>query len=103
MANPTIGRIKCPFTGEWAEVRKCKTGKQKLYFYSSAGMITPNLPAGQSWIMDNAEIWGEGNEPKPVTETKPVNGNEGEPKPVNEPKPVRKKKSLLEMMLSEDE
>jgi len=57
MANETIGKIKCPFTGGFGEVRKDKTGK--LYFYSKAGLIKPNLPDGQDWILENAILFSE--------------------------------------------
>ncbi len=55
--NPTIGRIKCPIAGDWAEVRKDKKGR--LYYVGRAGMIKPNLPAGQEWMLTNAEMFGE--------------------------------------------
>lgn len=98
MANPTIGRIRCPITKEWAEVRKYNTGTRKLYLVSSAGMITPNSASGQAWMLENAEIWGENG--KPPEDPKPVNGKSDEKPPVNE-KPA--KKSWLESFLSEDD
>lgn len=98
MANPTIGKVRCPFTGEWAEVRRYAKGTKKLYFYSGAGMITPNSAVGQNWMRQNT-IFDEAAEV--VT---------SEPEPVNEPgtekpdqKPVKKRKSILEIMMSEDE
>ncbi len=57
MANETIGKIKCPFTGGWGEVRKDKRGK--LYYYSKAGLIKPNLPDGQDWILANAVLFSK--------------------------------------------
>ena len=55
--NPTIGRVKCPIGGDWAEVRQDKKGR--FYYVGKAGMIKPNLPAGQEWILDHAEMFGE--------------------------------------------
>jgi len=55
--NPTIGRIKCPIAGDWAEVRKDKKGR--FYYVGKAGMIKPNLPDGQEWFLNNAEIFDE--------------------------------------------
>lgn len=98
MANPTIGRVKCPLMNEWAEVRKYSKGTKKLYYVSSAGMITPNSAAGQNWMLENAEIWGEGVAPS--FDEKPVNEKKASVKPVND-KP--KKRSLLEMIMSEDD
>ena len=60
MANPDIGRIKCPCCKEDAPVRKESRGKRSLYVACGrCGMLTPRLPAGQAFILDNAEIWGE--------------------------------------------
>jgi hypothetical protein len=97
MANPTIGKIKCPLSGEVAEVRQYSKGTKKLYYVSSFGMITPNSAAGQKWMLDNAELF-DGDE-----QQKPVNENEAPAtaqKPVNE-KP--KKKTFLELLLSEED
>lgn len=55
MANITVGKIKCPMMGDYAEVRKNSRGK--LYYYGKAGMITPNREDGQAWINDNAEFF----------------------------------------------
>lgn len=102
MANPTIGRIRCPLSGEMAEVRKYSKGTKKLYYVSSFGMITPNSAAGQAWMMDNAEIWGEGREP--VNEERPEQIPAEKPgEPVNEEKPVKRRKSFLDILMSEDE
>ncbi len=62
--NATIGRVRCPFTGEWAEVRKDKKGK--LYFLSSAGLIRPNMPPGQEWILSNAEMFEKPRDGEPL-------------------------------------
>lgn len=87
--NPDIGEIKCAFTGDLAPVRKDSAGK--LYYLSKAGMIKPNLPNGQDWMLENATLWTGGVKPVPVTEQKAVNDDEFEPEPstvpVNESKP----------------
>ena len=67
----TIGRIKCPFTNDFAEVRRDKKGK--LYYVGRAGMIKPNLPSGQEWILDHAEIFGE-NEKTEINQSQPIMG-----------------------------
>jgi hypothetical protein len=97
MANPTIGKIKCPLSGEVAEVRQYSKGTKKLYYVSSFGMITPNSAAGQKWMLENAEMFSGDEAPKPVNESDSSRSAE---KPVNE-KP--KKKTFLELLLSEDE
>lgn len=53
MARDNTGVIRCPFTGELAAVRQDCRGK--LYFYSQAGKIAPNLPAGQRWMQQNMQ------------------------------------------------
>lgn len=52
--NPTIGFITCPFTGQRADLRRCRTGQRLFYYVSDAGKITPNLSAGQRFIFDHA-------------------------------------------------
>lgn len=75
MANPTIGYITCALTGEKeCDVRRYSTGKRSLYYVSSAGKITPNLPAGQAYMKSHTTFIGDNAEPlKPVNEIKPVN------------------------------
>lgn len=74
MANPTIGKITCPLTGEIeCDVRRYATGKKSLYYVSSAGKITPNLPAGQAFMKANTVFIGENGEPLPLTENEPEN------------------------------
>lgn len=68
MPNETIGKIKCPLAGDWAEVRKDKRGK--FYYVGEAGMIKPNLPAGQEWLLNAAVMFGE-KERQTVNEEKP--------------------------------
>lgn len=96
MANPTIGHITCPITGEKeCDVRRYSTGKKLLYYVSSAGMITPNMLVGQAWMKKRTTFIAENGEPlKPVTEK-----NEGNP--VTESKPV-KKGGFLDFLISDD-
>lgn len=54
----TIGFIKCPICGDRAEVRRNKRGK--LYYLGAAGMITPNKPAGQDWILEHMQALNPG-------------------------------------------
>lgn len=68
MANETLGRIKCPLAGDLAEVRQDKRGK--FYYVGEAGMIKPNLPAGQEWLKRNAEFFTE--EQKKSVNEKPL-------------------------------
>lgn len=51
----TIGQIRCPIGKDLAEVRRNKKGK--LYYLGAAGMITPNKPAGQDWILENMQAF----------------------------------------------
>ena len=60
--NPDIGEIKCPMCNNIAPVRKDRNGK--LYYVSDAGMIKPNMPEGQNWLLENAVIWPHGVKPK---------------------------------------
>ena len=94
MANPTIGYITCPFTGEKAEVRRDK--KRKLYYYCSAGLVKPNLPAGQEYMQKNTEFIGENDKPlKPINSVneKPASDNSVNEKP---------KKTLLNYLFAEE-
>lgn len=110
--NPDIGEIQCPFTGETAPLRKDKAGK--FYFLSSAGMIKPNLSAGQDWILEHGIVWGANkpvNEPEEPPQIKPTTVENSPPVPVNEsssekqpvtapstqPKP--KKKGFFEILI----
>lgn len=53
MARDDVGVITCPFTGQLSVVREDKRGK--LYYYSQAGKIAPNLPAGQRWLKERMQ------------------------------------------------
>lgn len=55
MPNETVGSVKCPIAGDVAEVRQDKKGK--FYYVGQAGMIKPNLPAGQKWLKENAKLF----------------------------------------------
>ncbi|WP_351001072.1 hypothetical protein [Shewanella sp. TB7-MNA-CIBAN-0143] len=75
--NDDIGEITCPFTGDVAPVRRDCNGK--LYYVGKAGMIKPNMPTGQDWMLENAVIWPMGKRPQaandnnePVTELPPT-------------------------------
>jgi len=57
--NPDIGKIKCPFTGEVAPLRRYSTGQRLAYFMSPAGSIKPNLPAGQLYIWQHGEFFDD--------------------------------------------
>lgn len=59
--NEDIGTVICPICGDKAPVRKDCNGK--LYYVGKAGMIKPNMPAGQNWMLENADIWGKGMRP----------------------------------------
>ena len=59
--NPDIGEIQCPMCHKIAPVRKDRNGK--LYYVSDAGMIKPNMPEGQNWLLENAVIWPHGVKP----------------------------------------
>lgn len=84
MANPDIGMITCPITGEKdCPVRRYSTGKKSLYFVSQAGKITPNLPAGQAWMKANTRFFGDNDKP-----LEPVNGKKAGIEPVTENEPV---------------
>ncbi|MPY23913.1 hypothetical protein [Shewanella sp. YLB-07] len=89
--NPDIGEILCPLCNKLAPVRKDRNGK--LYYVSKAGMIKPNLPAGQDWLLNNAVIWPHGVKPVAITEPfniqpELVNESKQQDVPVNESKPL---------------
>ena len=84
MANPTIGHIDCPFTGEPdCEVRRYSTGKKSLYYVGSAGKITPNLPAGQAYMKKHTRFIGDNDKPLEPPQN-PVNENPTPQNPVND-------------------
>jgi hypothetical protein len=71
MANPDIGTITCPFEcGSTAAVRKYKNEKNpKLYFSCQrCGIIRPNLPAGQDWILNHASMSSPASSAAPALE-----------------------------------
>jgi hypothetical protein len=61
MSNPNIGHVVCPITKKLAVVRADCRGK--LYFYSEAGKITPNLITGQAWLKAAFVQWGTPDKP----------------------------------------
>jgi len=64
MANNNIGHIKCPLSGQLSVVRADK--RQKLYYFSLYGKITPNLPEGQRWLSENAQLWPDAIQPENI-------------------------------------
>ena len=71
--NEDIGEIRCPFTGDLSPVRRDCNGK--LYYVGKAGMIKPNMPTGQNYMLENATIWGAGGKPH-VIPCNPANDEE---------------------------
>lgn len=60
--NPNIGMINCPICRSISPVRQ--NVSKKFYFdCATCGRITPNLPSGQSWVLENATIWGASGTP----------------------------------------
>lgn len=91
MANEDKGRVTCPFCSGTAPVRR--NAKGKLYFNcSNCGLVQPALGRFQSWMMDNAAIYGpegapDDSAPPPVEvkkETPPV-----APPPAPAPAPAK--------------
>ncbi len=64
MANNNIGHVKCPISGHLSVVRADK--RNKLYYFSQYGKITPNLPQGQEWLRDAAVLWPDAVQPDNV-------------------------------------
>ena len=63
MANEDKGKVICPFCNGSAPVRRNSRGK--LYFNCPIdGLIQPALPHFQSWMMDNATIYGPEGAPE---------------------------------------
>lgn len=94
MANPIIGKIKCPHCGNpGATVHKQNKAGNKLYYrcYQSEGGLSPVCgtvqitgPKGQEWIKSNMQPLGQQTpiaEPEPKPEPKPVQQT-----PIAEPK-----------------
>lgn len=68
----TVGEVACPCCGGLAPVRRNKRGKFYVYCApgddrgEGCGMLTPNLPGGQAWIMDHAHLYTAGETPAPL-------------------------------------
>jgi hypothetical protein len=78
--NDDIGEIRCPFTDELAPVRRDCNGK--LYYVGKAGMIKPNMPTGQDWMLENSVIWLHGKRPQAANDdAPPVTRTESETSP----------------------
>lgn len=92
MANPAIGEIRCPFTGEISEVCRAKSGKFPMYYRNSqVGIIHGKASGFQNWLLDNATMFGpKKSEPE---ESHEVTGEE----------PEKKEAGLLDWFFSEDE
>lgn len=91
MANPAIGEIRCPFTGEISEVCRAKSGKFPMYYRNSqVGIIHGKAPGFQNWLLDNATMYS----PK-----------KSEPEESQEPtgKKPEKGKGVLDWFFSDDE
>ena len=57
MANETIGKVPCAFCESTAPVRK--NAKRKLYYVcGGCGIVQPNMPRFQEWILEHAKIDG---------------------------------------------
>lgn len=68
MANPNIGTCPCPICKAPAHVRKMSKGQGLLYLScADCGHITPRLGKGQTYILDNATLYGP--EGPPITTT----------------------------------
>ncbi len=115
MARDDIGRCPCPMCKRPVPVRKNKKGRLYLYCgpvgeFQGCGMLQPNLPGGQDWILEHATI----GEPAPGLQGKPGQGAQPEPgedhksekkKTTVQPEKVlsRQKRSFLESLLTLDE
>ena len=63
MALEDRGSVVCPFSGSVAAVRR--NAKGRLYFNCpSCGVVQPHGAGFQSWMMDNAELYGPGGKPE---------------------------------------
>ena len=72
MANENIGHVLCPLSGQISVVRADKRGK--LYYFSSFGKITPNLPQGQNWLNEKTVFWPDAIQPSNVRVESLYNG-----------------------------
>jgi len=95
MPNETIGKIRCPFTGEMGEIRKAKRGKHPLYFTSKAGIVQPKSQAFQDYIKKNGEF-----ESQEETFTESVTES---PKVSQKPEKEEKPRSWLDDLLGGDD
>lgn len=94
MANPAIGKIRCPFTGEVSEVCRAKSGKFPMYYRNSqVGIIHGKASGFQNWLLDNAKM----DSPK---KREPEESHEPEP-PVEEPE--EKESGIFDWLFPDDE
>ncbi len=99
--NKTLGLIVCPICGEESDLRRCERGARTWYWVCRCGKITPNMPAGQQWIMDRARIFSPDEEKHPggktAPEPKPAHHNEEKHpggKTAPEPKPAHHNEAM---------
>ena len=87
MANDTIGRVICPFCKSRCDVRK--NVRSKLYFMCPVdGIVQPNLPGFQDWMLENAEIYGPSGAPVDAPPPAPKSAPAPAPAPKPTPAPV---------------
>lgn len=100
MANPAIGEIRCPFTGEISEVCRAKSGKFPMYYRNSqVGIIHGKASGFQDWLLDNATMFG----PKKsnVDETETPEPEESHKVPGEEPE--ERESGIFDWLFPEDE
>ncbi|HET8882625.1 MAG TPA: hypothetical protein VFM56_10665 [Solimonas sp.] len=88
MANPAVGRIRCPICDGDAEVRRYKgSDRGKLYWACGCGQIRPALAVGQAYIERNMRAL---DVPPPEPANDPP---AAPPKPETKPAPAAARKS----------
>jgi len=115
MARDDIGRCPCPMCRRSVPVRKNKKGRLYLYCgpvdgFQGCGMLQPNLPGGQDWILEHATI-GEpapGQAGKAGKDANQAHSDDHKPdkkKTTVEPEKVlsRHRRSFLESLLTLDD
>lgn len=103
MPRDDIGRVPCPMCRRSVPVRKNRKGRLYMYCgptdgYPGCGMLQPNLPGGQDWILEHATMNGPDGPPA----CDPAGGEAAPPEPTPEKKPPPKKRSFLESLLTLD-
>ncbi|WP_287796245.1 hypothetical protein [Idiomarina sp.] len=105
MANPAIGEIRCPFTGEVSEVCRAKSGKFPMYYRNSqVGIIHGKASGFQNWLLGNATIFSPGQKKSEPEESHKVPGELPDDKKTgNDNAPDEKETGLLDWFFSDDE